>query len=156
MRGLCRALILAEYGNGNMDMRHNEDDYKHREKDYERKEYEPKSHKDMSDKKTHAQKMKRETAEEWTEKMENEDGTKGAHWSYDQVNQLMAQKNIDCDPAEFYAAVNMMYSDYCKVAKQYNINTVDFYFAMAKAFLDDADAGDDKIEKYYEYVVDDD
>ncbi|MGM9763485.1 MAG: hypothetical protein ACI3ZQ_05660 [Candidatus Cryptobacteroides sp.] len=105
--------------------------------------------------KLHHMKMDRNMAEEWTAKMENEDGTRGAHWSYEQIAQLMPQKNIECDPAEFYAAVNMMYSDYCKVAKQYNINTVDFYFAMAKAFLDDKDAEENKIYRYYEYIVDD-
>ena len=30
---------------------------------------------------------------------------------------------------------------------------VDFYACMAKAFLDDKDAGPDKIGRYFEYVV---
>lgn len=142
MNGLYKILLMTDYGDKKPHRREN---YREDE-EYEESEY-------NHHKKTRHMKMDRKTAEEWTAKMENEDGTKGAHWSYEQITQLMPQKNIECDPAEFYAAVNMMYSDYCKVAKQYNINTVDFYFAMAKAFLDDEDAEENKICKYYEYIV---
>lgn len=92
-------------------------------------------------------------AEEWTRKMENEDGTKGPHWTMEQTKQVMAQKGIDCDPVEFFTAINMMYSDYCKVAKKLGFNSLDFYAEMAKAFLDDKDAGPDKLSNYYHYVV---
>ena len=61
---------------------------------------------------------------------------------------------IECDPAEFWAALNMIYSDYVKVAKKFNVGSnIDFYVDMAKAFLDDKDAGPDKLAKYYQYVV---
>ena len=33
------------------------------------------------------------------------------------------------------------------------LDTIDFYVDMAKAFLDDKDAGPDKLAKYYQYVV---
>lgn len=98
-------------------------------------------------------KMDRETAEEWTEKMKNEDGTKGAHWTFEQAEQAMRQRGIDCDPVEFFVAMNMMYSDNCGVAKMLNVNTVDFYVYMAKAFLDDDDAKENKLMRYYEYIV---
>ena len=66
----------------------------------------------------------------------------------------MAQRGIECDPAEFYAILNSIYSDYSKVAKKYNVGgSIDFYVDMAKAFLDDKDAGPDKLAKYYQYVV---
>lgn len=101
-----------------------------------------------------SEKFTREMAEEWTAKMENEDGTRGPHWNMDQTKQVMAQKNIDVDPIEFYLAMNMMYSDYCKVAKKLNVNNTDFYANMAKAFLEDKDAGGrDKLMRYYKYVV---
>ena len=96
----------------------------------------------------------RRMAEEWTANMENEDGTKGPHWSFEQAKQVMAQRGIECDPAEFWAALNMIYSDYVKVAKKFNVGSnIDFYVDMAKAFLDDKDAGPDKLTKYYQYVV---
>lgn len=145
MNGLYKILLMSDHG---YKKPHHNEEYR----EYEEYEDDPKY---RHHEKARRMKMDRKTAEEWTAKMENEDGTKGAHWSYEQITQLMPQKNIECDPAEFYAAVNMMYSDYCKVAKQFNINTVDFYFAMAKAFLDDEDAEENKIGKYYEYIVDD-
>ncbi len=92
-------------------------------------------------------------AEEWVSHMENEDGTHGAHWTMDQVKNVMAQRKIDCDPIEFYAAMNMMYSDYYKVAKKHGVgNSLDFYVDMAKAFIEDKDAAPDKVYSYYEYV----
>lgn len=92
-------------------------------------------------------------AEEITRKMVNEDGSKGAHWTMEQTKQVMEQRGIQCDPVEFYVAMNMMYSDYYPVAKKLNVNSVEFYADMAKAFLDDKDAGKDKLSKYFAYVV---
>lgn len=97
--------------------------------------------------------LTRETAEEWIRKLENEDGTSGAHWNYDQTKQVITQKGLDCDPVEFFVAMNLMYSDYGKVAKKMGVNNLDFYVDMAKAFLDDKDAAEDKLARYYEYVV---
>lgn len=99
------------------------------------------------------EKLDKRTAEEWTRHMRNEDGTKGPHWNMEQAKQIMQQNGIECDPAEFYAALNMMYSDYCKVAKEFNVNESAYYAKLAKAFLDDKDAGDGKLLRYYECVV---
>lgn len=98
-------------------------------------------------------KFTREDADEWTEKMKNADGSTGRHWNLEQTEQVRRQHGYDCDPAEFYAAINMMYSDYYKIGKEFNLNSVDFYAAMAHAFLDDEDAGQDKLAKYYECIV---
>lgn len=95
----------------------------------------------------------KEMAIEWTRSMENDDGSKGPHWTMDQVKNVMAQHHIECDPYEFYAVLNMMFSDYSGVAKKMGVNNMDFYICMAKAFLDDPDVGEDKLARYYEYVV---
>ena len=95
----------------------------------------------------------KQMAEEWTREMKNEDGTTGPHWTMEQTNQIMTQRGINCDPAEFYAAMNMVYSDYSKVAKKLNVSNIDFYAEIAKAFLDDQDAAPDKLARYYEFVV---
>ena len=99
------------------------------------------------------EKMDKRTAEEWTGQMHNTDGTRGAHWTMEQTSQVMQQRGIDCDPVEFFVAMNMLYSDYAKVAKMHGVNSADFYADMAKAFLDDKDAQDDKLALYYEYIV---
>lgn len=93
-------------------------------------------------------------AKMWTSNMQNVDGTNGPHWTLDQAKQVMTQRGINCNPAEFWVALNIIYSDYCKVAKKHNVgNSIDFYADMAKAFLDDKDAGPDKLVKYYQFVV---
>lgn len=98
-------------------------------------------------------KFTREDADEWTEKMKNADGSTGRHWTFEQTEQVRKQHGYDCDPNEFYAALNMIYSDYYKIGKDFNLNSVDFYAAMAHAFLDDEDAGENKLAKYYECIV---
>lgn len=92
-------------------------------------------------------------AKEWTAHMKNGDGTTGAHWPMEQVKQLMQQRNINADPAEFFAILNSVYSDYYTVAKKHNVHNIDFYIDMAKAWLEDKDAVPDKAAAYYECVV---
>lgn len=95
-----------------------------------------------------------ESAKEWTSQMQNEDGTRGAHWTLEQAKQVMAQHGIECDPAQFWVALNMIYSDYVKVAKKHGVgDKIDFYADMAKSFLCDKDAPKDKLARYYEYIV---
>lgn len=86
-------------------------------------------------------------------KMKNSDGSTGPHWDMAQTEDVRKQHGYTCDPAEFYAAINMCYSDYYKLAKDFNLNNTDFYARMAHAFLDDEDAGENKIAKYYDCVV---
>lgn len=95
----------------------------------------------------------KEMAEKWTKKMKNEDGTKGPHWSIDQVRQFKNQYSVKHDLYELWVTMNMLYSDYCKAAKKLDVNKVEFYLEMAKAFLDDEDAVDEKLAAYYECVV---
>lgn len=97
--------------------------------------------------------MDEKTAREWTARMRNEDGSKGPHWTMEQTKQFAQQKSVDCDPLELWVTMNMMYSDYCTVAKKLQMNTVDFYLMLAQAFLDDRDAGEGKLAKYYECIV---
>lgn len=102
---------------------------------------------------SYSDKLTPEMAEEWTTMMHNEDGSSGAHWNMEQVKQLMAQKGIKHDLAEFYAVINAIYSDYCHVLKRFNVNNIDMYVALAKAWLDDADAVENKAAAYFENVV---
>lgn len=96
----------------------------------------------------------KDMAEMWMKGATNEDGSHGPHWTMEQTKQLQAQKNISCDPIEFWAAMNMIYSDYYKVAKKHGIgSSIDFYADMAKAFIDDKDARSDKMGRYFAYIV---
>lgn len=92
-------------------------------------------------------------AKEWVEDMKNSDGSKGEHFKKEQAEQMRKAHCPDCDECEFWAAMNMMYSDYCEVAKKLNVDRPDFYAHMAKAFLKDEDAGPDKMAKYMKYIA---
>lgn len=100
-------------------------------------------------------KMTKEMAEEWMMGLQNEDGTKGPHWSMDQAKQVMQQRGIQSDPVTFWAVLNMMYSDYCKIFKKHGVgDRVDFYADMASAWINDKDADrQKKTAAYYQYVV---
>lgn len=95
-----------------------------------------------------------EDAKRWTSKMQNADGTKGCHWTLEQTQDVAKQRNITCDPTDFWAVMNMMYSDYCQVAKRQSVDTPGFYADMAKAFLEDADAADGKAYLYWDCIAD--
>lgn len=96
--------------------------------------------------------LTRDEAEEWCDRMKNADGTTGPHWSYDQATQLMTQRNLTCNPVDFWAALCMMYSDYSKVARAYSADNPNFYADMAAAFLCDEDAVKDKLVQYWEHI----
>ena len=92
-------------------------------------------------------------AEAWASHMENEDGTKGPHWTMEQVKHVMAQKGVEHDPIEFWAVINAIYSDDVAVAQKHGVNKIDYYVDRAKSWLKDKDAVQDKAAAYYTYVV---
>ena len=91
-------------------------------------------------------------AKEWVQRMKNGDGSTGEHFKAEQVEQLRTAHCPQCDKMEFWATMNMMYSDYCEVARKMNVDKPEFYACMAKAFLMDEDAGEDKLAKYMRYI----
>lgn len=99
------------------------------------------------------ERLDEDTVRDWMEHLRNEDGTTGPHWTMEQTSQVMRQKGVDCNPLDFWAVINMMYSDYYPVAKKANANNIDFYVNMAKAFLDDKDARAGKLARYYDAIV---
>lgn len=95
-----------------------------------------------------------EMAKEWTRNMMNEDNSRGAHWKIEQVKQVMQQKDLKFDPWEFFAIINALYSDFCKVFKKHGMNeNIEFYADLAEAWLDDKDAVKNKAAMYYECIV---
>ena len=122
-----------------------EEDYRRDRNDYGK----PKmfSHKDM---------------ETWKSMMKNEDGTRGVHFREEQVKRACEQAGIDCEEFGedvFCLAMNMMYSDYCKVAKKHGVDTPEYYADLAKAFLRDKDFDgkpEEKLYLYYKAIVEQD
>ena len=103
--------------------------------------------------------MSQRDVEKWKHMMQNEDGTRGEHFTQDQVEN--AARQIGISPEEFgrhtfCLAMNMMYSDYCKVAQKFGADRPEFYAEMAKAFLKDKDFegnGEEKLWLYYKCIV---
>lgn len=87
-------------------------------------------------------------AKSWVSHMENKDGTVGQHWSWEETEQVRSQYAKDIDPSDWYAVLNMMYSDY------YNpkLGTSD-YIQLAIDWLRDKDVPDGKTLRYYYCVV---
>lgn len=100
-------------------------------------------------------KMSHEDIEKWKKHLHNQDGTKGEHFKKEQV--MQAARQIGANPEEFGGehifgmVMNMMYSDYCAVAKKFGLDRPDFYAEMAKAFLHDKDFGGEPEEKVFLY-----
>ncbi len=102
--------------------------------------------------------LDRETAEKWVRNMHGEDAARpmGGKWSMEDLKPMAQKLGIKPDSeefVEFYAMTNAMYSDYCEVARKFNITSPEFYGMMAKAWMDDRDALPDKTALYYEYIV---
>ena len=97
--------------------------------------------------------MTREMAEHWIHHMKNADGTKGPHWTMEEAKKLMEQKKLRCDPYEFAAILNAMYSDYCGVMRKHGVESDDLYADLAAAWLMDDDAMPNKAMLYYECIV---
>lgn len=81
------------------------------------------------------------------EGMENEDGTKGPHWTVEETTSVANQMGINLKSEkhnkwDWYVAMNMIYSDYYKavVAMTGSANTKHFA-ELAKAWLCDKDIG---------------
>lgn len=107
----------------------------------------------LEDREEH-KKLDRRTAEKWAAHMENEDGSRGPHWSMSQTEQVRALKGVTATAEEWFAIMNSVYSDYYAVAKKYGLaGNTDFWADMATAWLMDADAVKGKADAYYRYIV---
>lgn len=100
-----------------------------------------------------APEITKEIAEKWVKSMQNSDGSTGEHWTLEQTDQLMKSRGYKCNPAEFFLVLNMLYSDYYEVFHKYGVETPDFYAEMAKAWIDDPDAKENKTAEYFCHVV---
>ena len=97
----------------------------------------------------------KEDAFYWVEHMENSDGTTGAQWTMDETSAMAKSMGVYLPGCIWFAAVNMMRSDYCLVARKHGVDKPEFYADMAEAFLFDKDAGEpeEKISAYYHCVA---
>ena len=96
----------------------------------------------------HGGHMGEKAAKCWVSNMKNKDGTIGQHWSWEQTEQVKRDKGLSFDSSDWYAVLNMIYSDYYHTKLDTNM-----YIEMAKDWLTDGDVGGHKTLKYYYFVV---
>lgn len=89
-----------------------------------------------------------QTARQWVQRMDG-----GEHFKPQQADDLRRSVGARCNPYTFYVALNMMHSDYARVAQQMGVDRPEFYAHMAKAFVEDTDARDGKVRRYMEGVA---
>lgn len=99
--------------------------------------------------------LTREKAEHWVRSMDGEN-EKGETWSFEEIEKLAEKHGIPKQEkkiVEFYAVMNMLASDYYKVAEKFDVLDDEFFVCMAKAFIEDKDAVPDKVAMYYECIA---
>ena len=100
-----------------------------------------------------ARDMDEGTARDWVRRMKNADGSMGEHFPVETTDQYRRQICPECTRWDYYAAINMIYSDYCSVAREMGCDRPDFYAHMAKSFLCDDDAKDHKMMRYAKSIA---
>lgn len=94
-----------------------------------------------------------EMARKAVSKMENEDGSRGQHWSIEETTSLANQHGIRMDEKfnkyDWYVALNMVYSDYYRViVNMTNSNNPKHFVELAKAWMCDKDIEEGKMWYY--------
>lgn len=102
--------------------------------------------------------LSKDEAKRWAARMENADGSVGAHWTMEQTDAVAEERGVSPDEVSRWAwgvTMNMMYSDYYDVAMEFGVNRPEFYAALAKAFLMDKDAPapEEKLCEYYKHIA---
>lgn len=97
----------------------------------------------------------------WKHKLINTDGTKGPHFSAEELMPAIDKMRLSFDgysESDVCLVANMIYSDYGKTLKHVIPEDKEtwYYVALAKDFLEDDDAGVEGAEKvlaYYHFIV---
>ena len=106
-----------------------------------------KTQKKEHQKKNHEGGLDYETAKKWVEKM-------GEHFPFEKAKAIMQKVDaMECNPIEFWAVINSLHSDYGNVLEEFDMAKPEVYGALAKAWLEDEDAVENKIIEYLDCIV---
>lgn len=164
-RNMSRSYGDRDYARGDRDYDYErgDRDYARGDRDYARGGDYNRDYEDRDYNMHQEMKLTKEDMHRWKQKMQNADGTKGEHYDMQQIMHAVEKLGIkmsNFDEKDLCLAVNMMYSDYCKVIKKYVPAEKELmvYVELAKAFLDDADGPkpEEKLALYYYCIVDND
>ena len=101
------------------------------------------------------ERMTKEKAEKWIRSMETPEGKPLQPISYAEAQRIAPNYDVggEQDLMDFWIVINMVKSDYQDVGKKYAGDAVDFYAALARDWLNDRDAVDDKLRAYKKHIV---
>lgn len=98
----------------------------------------------------------------WEKMLKNADGSKGKHFSMQDVEEMAEKLNLRFDEyseKDFCMTMNMLYSDFCEVNRAFVSpeKEAHYYAKAAQAWLEDDDGpiGSEKLALYYYCIVDD-
>lgn len=99
--------------------------------------------------------LTKQDAQIWVGSLLGADGTRGARWSMADVRSLAEQRGYttEAELVTFWAVMNLLRADFAEVAKHWGVNNAEFYADMARAWINDPDAVEDKAGAYLEYIV---
>ena len=72
----------------------------------------------------------------------------GEHWDMETVKQVLRDNNLKFEVSDFYLVLNSVYNDYCSIFGE----EVETYIKLAKNWLDDKDAVEDKVYVYFTHI----
>lgn len=79
----------------------------------------------------------------------------GEAFNQDKVKEILLQKSKSIDECnDYYLAMNMMYNDFKTYAEMKRLDVQDFCYELAKLFINDIDAPDHKIQRYFKLYLD--
>ena len=87
-------------------------------------------------------------AREWVEHMDPP-----ARWTMDQTTAVMKQRGYHHKPCVFFAVMNMLWSDYGMTMVKYGADKTEIWAELAHNFIDDPDAEDMKVGRYWRDIV---
>lgn len=103
----------------------------------------------------HGPHFNEEHARKAVSKMENEDGTRGPHWSIEETTTLANQYGVSLgnrfNRYDWFVALNMVYSDYYKVIINItNSNSTKHFVELAKAWINDNEGSVTQVSAVYD------
>lgn len=108
----------------------------------------------------YGEKLTKEELEQWKHKLLQEVEEKDRpFFTKEQIGQKARQMGVqmkDYNEDELVVATAMVYTDYCKTAKKYIGNNMDFYIELARDWLEDKDSsikGGEKLAIYYDCII---
>ena len=76
-----------------------------------------------------------------------------ARWSMEQTTAVMRQRGYNHKPCVFWAVMNAMYSDYGQTLAKYGVDRPEVWADLAHDFIEDRDAVEDKVGRYWRDIV---